>query len=522
MCLTPACHQACPDDAEDSCVPGSIWGLIFLGVGLLGLSGVALFGIFFQKKFMVRTVTIVMTLTSVVLLLSALFLGISSGAIMDDMSYYYDANYPKLRQALEAADAAANSDTQLPSYCQMKKEDCELLTYDVAGTAGVYPQKCTDNDNSGDYNGDECESIITTEDSAAGADYKMTAADIWKDQYAIAARYSADAEQYPWLEPCKTTGICIYCDEFFRNVETTPAGYTSSAPPVSATCKETASVSVPADKGACAAVTDLDTADACEAVVAAAGGGQQACTYRGAMADCVFTRDSGEEADAGLCAAVKDSTALADPGACDAVKTSVAVCTADDGGNSCDSYDSSADCANVEGCSWSGGCSYVTRSQYLLAANLDWIDALAGERGDTLVTNADGKLKNYDAAEVAAGTICVPSAGVGASVEDASACAAVDALDDSTACDAAAADCTYVTGRSAASVDEWTSAIANFTNIHSGSRFAMPNCRQAVSDYTTDVTTCPAETPEDVVGTYAEDCKIQTSTVLSRFASSIC
>ena len=45
-------------------------------------------------------------------------------------------------------------------------------------------------------------------------------------------------------------------------------------------CTETAADSVPADAGACAAVTELGTAAACEAVMTAADSSTRACTYR--------------------------------------------------------------------------------------------------------------------------------------------------------------------------------------------------------------------------------------------------
>lgn len=49
--------------------------------------------------------------------------------------------------------------------------------------------------------------------------------------------------------------------------------------PVIGTCTETASVSVQADRQACAAVTELTTSTACEAVKTAANNDVRACTY---------------------------------------------------------------------------------------------------------------------------------------------------------------------------------------------------------------------------------------------------
>ena len=494
-----------------------------MGLVLLTLSAIALVGIQFQKRFMLRTVTIVMTCTSVVLILAALLLGMSSGVgDLQGMDYYYKTNWESIKDAIEGAEIAADPDSELPLYCQMKKSDCEALTYDVDGSKGVYPQRCLDDNENGEYGGGECVEIVTTKDFSKGADYQMTAEEIWERQHAVAAEYyDSDRAEYAWLEACKSTPVCIYCDEFFKSMEATPAGYESDAPPETATCTETASTSVEADAAACGGVTDLGTAAACEAVQKTSGGGS-ACTYRGAKADCVAVNSD----DASACDDVKDSTALETSTACDAIGT----CTADDGTDSCDSY-SYDNCGGADGCSWSASCRYKTRDEYKLAQNLDWIDTLAGEGGDTLITHTDirdparyGKLKKYEEGVVAVDKICVPTDGVDASSQDdkvrfdadKTTCSAVkdDALDDSTACDDTGSCSYYARGATpATSAGQWTETIEQFTTVHDATAEAMPRCRFALSEYTKDSAACPAEdtAPDEDKGTYKEDCKSNRS-----------
>ena len=49
------------------------------------------------------------------MVLFGLLLSLSSGIFLEDMSFYYDTQYPKLRSAYERADN---------SYCQMTKDQC--------------------------------------------------------------------------------------------------------------------------------------------------------------------------------------------------------------------------------------------------------------------------------------------------------------------------------------------------------------------------------------------------------------
>ena len=125
--------DACPE-GED-CVPDSMLFLIFLGFCLLVLGGVAAGGIQINNNILIRVATLIMILASILLLLAALLMGISSGAVMDDMGYYYDTNYPKLRNTLEKVDN---------SYCRLTEDDCKTLTYDTTGNAKIYPKRCDD------------------------------------------------------------------------------------------------------------------------------------------------------------------------------------------------------------------------------------------------------------------------------------------------------------------------------------------------------------------------------------------
>ncbi len=88
-------NEACPEGKD--CVPTSMLVLIFLGFCLLVLGGLATGGIYINNNMLIRIATLVMIFASIALLLAALLMGISSGAVLDDMGYYYDTNYPKLR-----------------------------------------------------------------------------------------------------------------------------------------------------------------------------------------------------------------------------------------------------------------------------------------------------------------------------------------------------------------------------------------------------------------------------------------
>ena len=140
-------NDACPEGKD--CVPTSMLMLIFLGFCLLVLGGLATGGIYINNNILIRIATPVMIFASIALLLAALPMGISSGAVLDDTGYYYDTNHPKLRAALEKGDN---------SYCQLKKAECEKLTYDSDGDEFVYPQACDDA-------GANCEDIVIDNES---------------------------------------------------------------------------------------------------------------------------------------------------------------------------------------------------------------------------------------------------------------------------------------------------------------------------------------------------------------------
>ena len=84
-------NEACPEGQD--CVPTSMIFLIILGFCLLVLGGLAAGGIQINNNMLIRIATLVMIFASIALLLAALLMGISSGAVMDDMGYYYDTNY---------------------------------------------------------------------------------------------------------------------------------------------------------------------------------------------------------------------------------------------------------------------------------------------------------------------------------------------------------------------------------------------------------------------------------------------
>jgi hypothetical protein len=187
--------EAC-QNTDGGCVPDTLWGLIAIGLGLMVVGGVCLAGVQINNHLLLRIGTLVMVFLSLICLLTGLIMGISSGAVMDDMEYYYDSNYPRLRGALERADN---------SYCKLRKDDCTALASNNAG-AGVPPKICNE-----DYT--ECEAI-------EGAEL-MTSAAAWRNMWSVAALEASDpanVQAQPWLEVCETSGICIFCDEFYTDV----------------------------------------------------------------------------------------------------------------------------------------------------------------------------------------------------------------------------------------------------------------------------------------------------------------
>jgi len=179
----------CPKDSD--CRPTSLVLLILLGVSTLGVSAVAVAGIQLNNNILLRVATLIMCFVAIFLIMAGIVMGMSSGAIMDDMNYYYDTQYPKLRAALEKADGGS------PRYCQMAKADCTTLM--ETGKAVAVKDK----------DGVEVEGST-----------KITKAMMWKMQHYEAAKAADAKEPKAWLEVCKTTGICIYCDDFKKAAET--------------------------------------------------------------------------------------------------------------------------------------------------------------------------------------------------------------------------------------------------------------------------------------------------------------
>jgi hypothetical protein len=178
------------DDAGGD-IPATMIVTILTGFALFFVSILVIVAVkVMNNTFMLRVGTGLMVFMCIFLTLMGLLLGISSGAVMEDMDYYYEVNYPKLRAGLEKADN---------SYCQMTKTQCIDLTIDDK------PCPVLDSD------GVEVEKVS-----------RIRRKEVWAAQHAEAAKSAqvsivgADA----WLSPCKTTGICIYCDEFIQRVQT--------------------------------------------------------------------------------------------------------------------------------------------------------------------------------------------------------------------------------------------------------------------------------------------------------------
>jgi hypothetical protein len=179
------------DDAGGD-VPTSMIVTILTGVVILGVCTIALAAIQLDNHLLLRIATIVMVFFTIFLTLMALLLGISSGAVMDDMGYYYDVNYPKLRNALEKVDN---------SFCQMSNVQCTALV--LSGTP------CP---------------VLDSDGEVVDGSVPITRADVWKNQHAEAAIEASKDGAPAWLAPCDTTGICIYCDDFVHTIENSWVG----------------------------------------------------------------------------------------------------------------------------------------------------------------------------------------------------------------------------------------------------------------------------------------------------------
>jgi hypothetical protein len=192
--------DACPKTA-DGCVPKSMIMLVLLGVSCFGLSAVAVFGTWKQIPIAVTVVTIVMVFVMLFMVLFGIILSMSTGVMMEDIEYYYDTQYPKLRSAMEKADN---------SYCQMTKAQCTELIQNRADTNfdGIPVQ--TD-----DYK----EAVLSD-----GNQVYVTFDAVKKHMFAEASAAAGETDSSgnsaapTWLSPCKTTAICIYCDDLLDRV----------------------------------------------------------------------------------------------------------------------------------------------------------------------------------------------------------------------------------------------------------------------------------------------------------------
>jgi hypothetical protein len=190
--------DACP--GTSSCVPSSMTMLILLGLATMVVAGITLAGVQTGNSMLIVVATMVMVFLAILMVLFALILGMSTGVVMDDMTYYYDTQYPKLRSALEKADN---------SYCQMSKADCTAAA--MSSTAAPVMA------------GDPL-AQITCEDGDPICITSMPFDSMWKQMHA-AASLEANKESAPsWLADCKSTAICIYCTDVLLNVPTVSHG----------------------------------------------------------------------------------------------------------------------------------------------------------------------------------------------------------------------------------------------------------------------------------------------------------
>jgi hypothetical protein len=206
--------DACPKTA-DGCVPTSMIMLVLLGVSCFGLSAVAVFGTWKQIPIAVTVVTIVMVFVLIFMVLFGLILGMSTGVVMEDIEYYYDTQYPKLRSAMEKVDN---------SYCQMTKEQCKsiIVHRDLSGCTGA----------SGDTPGSSCNGAPVQTDNynenvaPDGVQKYVTFQAVKKHMYAEASVAAGETDSSgnsaapTWLIDCKTTAICIYCGDLLQRTQT--------------------------------------------------------------------------------------------------------------------------------------------------------------------------------------------------------------------------------------------------------------------------------------------------------------
>jgi hypothetical protein len=181
--------DACPGAAD--CVPASMTMLVLIGVCTMVVAGVILFGIKENNNMLIGIMTIVLIFLAILMVLFALILGMSTGVVMDDMTYYYDTQYPKLRSALEKADN---------SYCRMSKVQCMAMAQ-AKTSADV-------------QSGDPLVKITCDTGDPICID-EMPYDSVWKAMHAAASVEANMASAPAWIADCKTTALCIYCGDLY-------------------------------------------------------------------------------------------------------------------------------------------------------------------------------------------------------------------------------------------------------------------------------------------------------------------
>ena len=193
--------DACTGAAE-SCVPDSMVWLILTGVATMVVAIIVIAGIMLQNIMLIKVPTLLMILLSILMVLFSIFLGMSTGVVMDDATYYYDTQYPKLRSAYEKLDH---------TYCQHTKEDCLAL---LSGTAAPVLSEGTQ---------------ITCEAGDDTCITEMSYDDVRQHMHAAAAVEAKKEGAPQWLvDGCDTTTICIYCGPMYDQIG--PAGGAGAGP----------------------------------------------------------------------------------------------------------------------------------------------------------------------------------------------------------------------------------------------------------------------------------------------------
>lgn len=319
---------------DGGCVPDTLISMIAISVGLMLVGGLCLGGVQINNHMLLRTGTLIMVFLSLLSLLTGLIMGISSGVVMDDMEYYYDVNYPRLRAALEQAD---------PNYCKLRKTECTQL---AGNGADVFPKICND-----DYS--ECLPIEGAE--------PMTPASVWPNMWAVASVAASDqaiVAENTWLEPCETSGVCIFCSEFYATVQSARTELVVDGAIVLCEGEDTADTS---DDVACLAAPNLDwksavTPPSSDDVSTRWSRAQRADAEGRPVLKCA-------ESGVAQCAVAQSTFPY--------VASDCAAVTALDDSNACDA---------VEGCTYTGDGTCVLQAGILAASNdgnTGWADMIS-------------------------------------------------------------------------------------------------------------------------------------------------